>query len=240
MHITPCPLPVSAFRCVAAIAVAFTVMVLGGSVAGAGQQVTVQGEHVSAGPGGAVTLEVSGHSQEPIGAFGIDVKFDPEMLTPVSCQSDTMLCTKGVYEGQLRINGISLIGYSGDITFGTIVFSAAQDPGVVPVDVDVTVISGLELNDLSGNLSVSDGSVTIDEAIEPRPVGDANCDNRVTAADSIALLMALGGEEDAECQGIADVNCDDRVDLNDVLDILRALGGLLVETEASCIAISTS
>jgi subtilisin family serine protease len=56
--------------------------------------------------------------------------------------------------------------------------------------------------------------------------GDANCDGRVTAMDSLQILLELGGlTNSAACAGAADVNCNGHLDESDVLLILDYLSG---------------
>ncbi|HEY5625651.1 MAG TPA: hypothetical protein VIT93_04095, partial [Dehalococcoidia bacterium] len=86
------------------------------------QGVTVTAEDVTVASGGAVELTVSGHSEQAIGALGIDVLFDETLLTPHSCQTPIAICNTGAQPGLLRLNSVSLIGFSGDITFATIIF----------------------------------------------------------------------------------------------------------------------
>jgi hypothetical protein len=219
---------------VCVILATFALALLGVANAGAGGPVTVSGDHVTAGPGAAVTFNVTGHADEPIGAIGVSVKFDPESVTPVSCQSTIALCYKGAGEGELRMNTVSLNGFSGDIIFITIVFEAADTPGTHVIDVDVTAISDTAGYSLEGQLTVTDGSVTIDGGTVTTPPGDANCDSTVDAADGLSVLAGLAGAGNTECFALADVNCDDKVNATDALAILRQIGGLPVELPAGC------
>jgi hypothetical protein len=56
--------------------------------------------------------------------------------------------------------------------------------------------------------------------LPPQP-GDANCDERLSVADALALAGVLGGDGD-RC-GLADVNCDDAVDDSDLVLLLNHL-----------------
>ncbi|HUF52937.1 MAG TPA: dockerin type I domain-containing protein [Dehalococcoidia bacterium] len=220
---------------IAGIACALALLSLTG--ARADDTITVQGEDVATGPGGAVTFEVTGYSDTPIGAFGISVTFDDAMLTPISCQVSGVLCIKGALAGELRINGANIYGFSGEITFATIVFATAEDLGTVPVGVTVTAVADVEGTDLSHLAEATSGSVTIEGGAPTTPPGDANCDSKVNAADAIALLSALAGGESA-CAQIADINCDDKINAADVLALLRALGGLPYNIQGACDPVS--
>lgn len=200
--------------------------------------VTVSAEDVTVAPGGAVELTISGHSEQAIGAFGIDVLFDEALVTPHSCQSAIALCNTGVQPGLLRLNSVSLLGFSGDITFATIVFQAIGPAGSTAlIDVDVTTLSDTVGIDMLDQVSVTDGSVTIDGLAPLTPPGDANCDSTLSAADGLAVIADLAGAYEAGCFGLADVNCDGKVNAADALTILRAIGGLPLDLPPGCAAI---
>lgn len=209
-------------------------VLLGASSARGEGEITVGGENLTVGPDTAFTFTVSGHSEEPFGAFGITIFFDSGMIAPTSCQSTIALCNKGVSDGELRLNSVNLAGFGGDITFATIVFEAAHAPGSTIVDIDVTVVSDLDANDITDHAIVTDGSVTIEAGAPGTPTGDANCDSVVNAADGLAVLSQLAGAGDSGCFSLADVNCDDKVNAADALAILRAIGGLDVALPAGC------
>lgn len=201
--------------------------------------VTVSAEDVTVAPGGAVELTISGHSEQAIGAFGIDVLFDEALVTPHSCQSAIALCNTGVQPGLLRLNSVSLLGFSGDITFATIVFQAIGPAGSTAlIDVDVTTLSDTVGIDMLDQVSVTDGSVTIDGLAPLTPPGDANCDSTLSAADGLAVIADLAGAYEAGCFGLADVNCDGKVNAADALTILRAIGGLPLDLPPGCAAIA--
>jgi len=212
------------------VALALALLGVTGAQAGA---ITVQGEDVTVGPGAAFDFAVTGHSETPIGAFGISITFDEDVVTPQSCQSSIALCNKGASDGELRLNGVSLAGYSGDITFATIVFEAA-DSGASAIDIEVTAMADTDSHDIEGDVVVTDGSVTIDDGAMSTPPGDANCDSVVNAADGLAVLSQLAGAGDSGCFSLADVNCDDKVNTADALAILRQIGGLDVTLPAGC------
>jgi hypothetical protein len=200
--------------------------------------VTLSAEDVTAASGGAVEIKLSGHSEQAIGAFSIDILFDEMLVTPYSCQTAIAICNTGAQPGLLRLNGVSLLGFSGDITFATIVFEAAgPDGSTAPIGVDVTALSDTVGTDMLGLVSVTDGSVTIDDLMSPTPPGDANCDSTLSAGDVIAVIADLAGADDAGCFGLADVNCDGRVTSADALTILRSIGGLALNVPSSCTAL---
>jgi hypothetical protein len=216
-----------------------TLVFAGGAVDQADAQgagITVEGGSFEVAPDSAFTFDVTGHAPgHTIGAFSITVAFDPDVLTPLSCQSSTSRCNKGAGEGELIMNSASLLGWTGDIHFGTIVFQAVGNAGnQTPVDMTVTAIADVLGFDLDHLTQVNDGSVSIRADATNHPLGDANCDSDFGPADGLAVLEGLAGVHESECLGLGDVNCDDRVDSLDTLDILRLVGGLDVELPAGC------
>ncbi len=219
-----------------AVMIAGAIVLLGARQALA-SGVTVSAEDVTAAPGGAVELTLSGHSEQPIGALGIDVRFDETLVTPYSCQSPIAICNTSAQPGLLRLNSVSLQGFSGDITFATIIFEAIGPAGSTAlIDVEVTALSDTIGNDMLDQVSVTDGSVTIDGLAPLTPPGDANCDSIISAADGLAVIADLAGAYQAGCLGLADVNCDGKVNADDALTILRAIGGLPLDLPPGCAA----
>lgn len=221
-----------------AVLIAGAIVLLGARQAVAAG-VTVSAEDVTAASGGAVELTLSGHSEQAIGAFGIDVLFDEALVTPHSCQSPIATCNTAAQPGLLRLNGVSLLGFSGDITFATIVFEAIGPAGSTAlIDVDVTALADTVGIDMLDQVSVTDGSVTIDDLVPLTPPGDANCDSTLSAADGLAVIADLAGVYEAGCFGLADVNCDGEVNAADALTILRAIGGLPLDLPPGCTTIA--
>ncbi|HEY5625161.1 MAG TPA: dockerin type I domain-containing protein, partial [Dehalococcoidia bacterium] len=103
---------------------------------------------------------------------------------------------------------------------------------------DVTALSDTLGIDMLDQVSVTDGSVTIDGQSVPTPPGDANCDSTVSAADGLAVISDLAGANEAGCFGLADVNCDGKVNVADALTILRAIGALPLDLPPGCSAIA--
>jgi hypothetical protein len=200
--------------------------------------VTVSGEDETIAPSSAVEFTVSGHSETPIGAFGIDILFDETKLVAHSCQSNLAICNRAAQPGRLRLNGVSLVGFSGDITFVTVIFQAVGAQGVLPVDIDVTALASVDLTDMKGDAIVSDGSVTIDDGGALTPPGDANCDSILSAGDGLAIVGNLAGTDSPDCLPVADVNCDGKVDVLDALTILRAVAGLPLSLPPGCEALA--
>ncbi len=218
------------------IAAAMALLIASDALAGG---VTVSAPDVTVASGGAVEVTLSGHSEQAIGAFGINVLFDEALVTPHSCQTAIAICNTSAGPGLLRLNSVNLLGFSGDITFATIVFEAVGPAGATAlIDVDVTALSDTVGIDMLDQVTVTDGSVTIDGLAPLTPPGDANCDSTLSAADGLAIIGDLAGVYEAGCFGLADVNCDGKVDTADALTILRAIGGLPLDLPPGCSAIT--
>ena len=222
----------------AVLAVAAVLLAGGGADEGRAQGagITVEGGSFEVAPDSAFIFDVTGESPaHTIGAFSITVAFDPDVLNPLSCQSSTSRCNKGAGEGELIMNGASLLGWTGDIHFGTIVFQAVGNAGSrTPVDLTVASIADALGFNLDQITQATDGFASIKAGAPNHPMGDANCDSELDPADGLAILENLAGVDESECLGLGDINCDDRVDSLDTLDILRFAGGLDLEFPAGC------
>jgi hypothetical protein len=189
--------------------------------------IAISADEVVTAPGSSFTFNVTGHSDPVIGAFSMDITFDPVVIQAQSCQSTFALCNKGAGEGMLTLNGANLLGYTGDLKFATLVFKAIGGAGSgTAVDIEVTRLADTETIDLMAQLTVTAGSVTVQSGGPQNPAGDADCDGEVTAGDGLAILSHLAAAGSAACLALGDVNCNDRVDIADALAILRQEGGL--------------
>lgn len=204
-----------------------------------GVAVTMQSGEVA--PGGSVSLALNVHADAPgIGAYTVDITFDPAVVHAESCDSDPGLCNKAAAPGRVRLAGISLEGLSGDVKMADIVFRAAGAPGGhSSLDVHLVQLAGPAGQDLRGQAQVTNGGVTIVQSVPtptPAPVafGDANCDGHVDSLDSLSILDFKANLSHPGCLARADVDCSGAVDSLDALDVLRFVAGLPVQLPAGC------
>jgi hypothetical protein len=84
--------------------------------------------------------------------------------------------------------------------------------------------AGLSANGNGTNGGDDSNLTTLDVTVTAGPVGDANCDARVTAADVTAVVALLPGGVPGDCMG-ADADADGGVTAGDIAVVVAALFG---------------
>lgn len=120
-------------------------------------------------PGATVAVELVAEATPPgIGAYTIDIQYDPSLLTIVGCvpaASGLALCNPVVSAGAVRFTGADAAGLTGRVVLGGIVFTAGPGEGVSPLSVKVVQLTDPAPNAIS--VSPQNGSVTIRADITP-------------------------------------------------------------------------
>jgi len=227
---------------VSAIVLGATVRHEGGRAAAAASGgVAISMESGGVMPGATVILALNAHADPPgIGAYAIDVAFDPAVVHAESCDSDPGLCNKAAAPDRVRLAGISLDGLSGDAKIADIVFRAVGAlGGHTSLEVHIVQLADPAGHDLKAQAQVTNGGVTVVQSVPsptPAPVasGDVNCDGHVNSLDGLAVLNFEAGLSHPGCLAQADVDCSGAVDSLDALDILRFVASLPVQLPPSC------
>jgi len=240
------------------IALLATAVIVGGvllpALAGAAQG-TVRIDSAQAGVGqkADITLSARAVGAPGIGAWTIDVNYDPATVSVVECQAEQGgLCNEAFAEGVVRVAGISLAGLVGDSDLAGISFRCEQ-AGVSLLGVSIDVFSDASLGDpqqieasvLTGTLICSEEPPTATPmptaaptptdvpaeppASEPDKVpGDADCDEDVDSIDAAHVLQFEARLlAEIACLDNADANHDGRVGPIDAAIILQTSAGLL-------------
>lgn len=120
-------------------------------------------------PGATVAVELVAEATAPgIGAYTVDVQYDPNLLTIVGCvpaASGLALCNPVMSAGSVRFTGADAAGLTGRVVLGGIVFTAGPGEGVSELSVKVVQLADPEPNAIS--VSPKNGSVTIRADITP-------------------------------------------------------------------------
>ncbi len=209
-----------------------------------------EGEHPlvsvtsAAGPsGGQVTVSLDGDTGgATIGAFTIEVAYDPAVVTAVECTSDAGLCNAGFTAASVRVAGISLGGMTGHIDFAEITFDVTGSPGSsTGLEIQVIDLAGLMSEDYTDQANVQDGEVSVTgdgPTVTPGPApaakGDADCSGGINSVDALVILMDVAGIDEAGCGGAADVDCDGDLTSTDSLGVLRYVVSLPFTVPAGC------
>jgi hypothetical protein len=108
-----------------------------------------------------ISVQVSGSA---VGAWGINVAYDPSLVTPTSCSGgDNGTCNlqSPTKNNAVYLNGSKLSGVSGsNVTLGTITFHAGATTGTSPLTVTLTTLADTDTNAITG-VTPTNGSITI-------------------------------------------------------------------------------
>lgn len=176
-------------------------------------------------------VEVSDVGSPGLGAWEIDIDYDPDVVTPVSCAAGPGgICNTDFGPGTVRIVGADADGITGDVVIGTVRFRC-DDPGATAL-----ALTAVEIADATEgapqpiNVDVQHGSIN---CIEPEPPdeeeeGDANCDGTVNSIDALIVLQYVAGlRNTVPCPDAADVDHNGRLTSVDAALILQIDAGLI-------------
>jgi serine protease len=194
-----------------------------------GVHVSIEAGTVAA--GGEATLRLAAHVPPPgLGAFTIDVSYDPSVAQVTACQAPPeVICNPAFSSGLVRLAGTSVAGMEGELVLASLTFQAAGPPGsVTDLRVEARSLADIAGADLLPETSVANGAL----AVVPRGraiLGDVDCNGAVDALDALHVLRhAAGFQGEGLCIMDGDVNCDGYIDAVDALAILRYVAGLSI------------
>jgi hypothetical protein len=206
--------------------------------------VTVGSVSTGVGLQGVVDLDALGIGAPGLGAWTIEIAYDPEVAAVVECTAEQGgICNAAYAEGIVRVAGTNVNGLEGDHRLARITL-ACQAAGESDLTLTLRVLADATLGSPAPiDAAVADGAVTCSEedghpSPTPKPTeppgapanvpGDANCDGAANAVDAALILQFdahLTGS--LPCQDAADVNGDGVVNAIDAAIILQRNAGLL-------------
>ena len=192
--------------------------------AGLGQQAVVQIE--------ALNIVAPG-----LGAWTIDIVYDPDVITPVGCSAALGgICNVAFSANTIRLLGVSVLGVAGDVELGEITFECKQ-VGESMLELTASIFADATLGAPQDIPAVIEhGSVTC--SAEPPPTatpeptaeppasepdklpGDADCNGEIESIDAIYVL-----QYDAQLIGF--VPCPNNADKNGD-GVINALDAVLI------------
>jgi hypothetical protein len=193
-----------------------------------GARVRVGSGQVDPGESIQITVEALEMPGDGLGAFTIEILYDPAVVAVEACNDDP----DGLYSGlcnddgeKIRLTGASPTGVPGDSLLAEVVFRAVGLAG----DSSVLGISLLTIADPEGQAiqaAAQDGLITLGAA-----TGDVDCDGTTSAVDAMFILqreVGLRPVDSASCPlpdgGLYRPGCDvTRDGLCNVLDALLIL-----------------
>jgi hypothetical protein len=199
-----------------------------------GSLVRIGSKTLPPGESGTVSLEALGMPSPGLGAFTIDVSYDPNIVHPVACDADPddefdiEICNMAYGPGVVRCTGISITGIEGDVVLCDITFQADGASGTQ----SALTLSVDELADALGQpvpVTTEDGTITVGV------LGDASGDGRTTMVDAMLIAQCIAGLIDCDSinQEMGDVNCSGSATMVDAMLIAQKVAGLI--DEFSCV-----
>ena len=200
----------------------------------------------SVGQQGAVDLQALHIAAPGLGAWTIDITYDPQVLSVVDCAGQAgSLCNPAYAEDTVRIAGFSIFGATGDVTLASITFACESEGSsqlnlTIETLIDATVGGSLPIDASIDNglaiCSASAPSPTPTNEPEPSPTPspeptnepgpsldsdkDGCPDDKELGPDEV-----LGGKRDpANFWDFFDPNLDGSVGLSDFLLLLQHFG----------------
>jgi hypothetical protein len=104
----------------------------------------------SAEPGGSGTVELrSDVGDDPfLGAWTIDISYDPAVVTPTDCDAEEGgVCNPAFTEDSIRVTGASANGVEGDTLLATIELECADDEATTDLTLAVDVFADATIGD---------------------------------------------------------------------------------------------
>ena len=175
-------------------------------------QVSAQAPTISIGsaeaePGDEATVDVVANVPDGLGAWTIDISFDTDVVSAVDCEEESgSVCNPDFADGTVRVTGASASGLDEESVLASITF-ACEDEGESDLTMSLEVLADATIGDpqdISGDASVEDGSITCAEAvvapaatatIAPRviaPTGSGGGDDGSSFGWLIAVLAGAG------------------------------------------------
>lgn len=176
-------------------------------------------------------VEVSDVGSPGLGAWEIDIDYDPDVVTPVSCAAGPgSICNTEFGPGTVRFVGADADGITGDVTIGTVQFRCDEEGATALALTAVELADATEGAPQPINVDVEHGSIN---CVEPEPPedeedGDANCDGTVNSIDALIVLQYVAGlRNTVPCPDEADVDNNGRLTSVDAALILQIDAGLI-------------
>jgi hypothetical protein len=177
---------------IAAVA-AVGVVLMASQVFAASGTASVGSESVAPGEQGAVDVEALGVTSPGLGAWTIDVEYDPDVVTAVGCdaEQESSVCNSAYAADTVRLTGATATGLEGDSLLGTIVFECGDDEGTSPLEISLFTFADATLG---GPMDIDADTVDGEIACEPGlpATGTGGGDSGGALGWLIAALAAVG------------------------------------------------
>jgi len=136
-------------------------------------QVAAQGPEISIGdgeavPGGDATVDLTANVPDGLGAWTVDITYDPDVVDASDCQEEAgSVCNANFAADTVRVTGASASGLDTETVLASITFTCGDSEGSSDLSIALSVFSDATIGnpqDISGDTTISDGSITCAEA----------------------------------------------------------------------------
>jgi hypothetical protein len=222
-------------RLVAVLALTAAAFGVSNAFAG-GPTATIGSLSLGLGQQGTVSLRALGLSGSGLGAWTVDISYDPSVVSIDACHAQHGgLCNPAYGPSTIRTNGVQVHGLTGDVTLATIDITC-DSVGASSLSITLTVFADSTTGGPQPiNAGTSNGSVQCAELPTPTPTpenpgldGDVDCDHDVDSIDAALVLQYDAALiHSLACFANGDMNHDGRVNSIDGSIILQMAAGLI-------------
>lgn len=183
---------------------------------------------------GKVEVRVENIGPPGIGAWTVDLHFDPEVVTGVVCTEGQggSICNAQYAEGVARIVGTNIYGLEGNALLASVGF-ACKAEGETSLELTYSVLVDATPGDPTDiDAKIENGSAKCKASTRPpgsdaKVAGDANCDGLANAIDASLVLQFVAGLVNSLPCADADYDHNGQIDALDAALILQSDAGLI-------------
>ncbi len=194
-----------------------------------GPAIGITSEEIHLGDEGKVSLWGDNFGEPGLGAWTVDVYYNPEVVNIVECGAQQGgVCNPGFRDNAARITGSSAEGLKGEFLLGSLWFTC-KGVGESGLELDIKVLADATLGAPQPvEAKVVHGFISCFEETHEKLLGDADCSGEVTALDA-SWILQFSAEmiDELPCHDQADVNGDGHVDAVDATIVLQIVAGLI-------------
>jgi hypothetical protein len=199
------------------------------SASAVGETVSIERITIAPGAQGEVDLVAHNIGAPGLGAWTIDVYYDPSVVTPIGCgQQSGSYCNVDYASKVVRVIGAKADGLMGTVQLGSITFRCDRT-GATSLSISLqTFHDATDGDPMLINAQTIEGAVYCNPQAAPPLMGDVNCDGRVSAIDAALVLQYTARLiRSLPCQDNGDVNGDGLINSIDAQLILQRVAGLI-------------
>lgn len=222
-------------RLAAVLALTAAAFAVSGVFAG-GPTATIGSLSLGLGQQGQVSLRALGLSGSGLGAWTVDISYDPSVVSIDNCNAEYGgICNVAYSPSSIRTTGVQIYGLTGNVTLATVGISC-QSVGTSPLTLSLSVFADSTPGGPQPiSAGISNGSVHCVAQPQPTPtpvntglLGDVDCDHDVDSIDAALVLQYDAGLiHSLSCFDNGDISHDGYVNSIDATIILQLAAGLI-------------